>query len=89
MVAIAPLSVYVVPRGWLFDEGHTICLWQNITGRECWGCGMTRALASLCYLDFTAAWEYHKAVVIVAPLLAWLWVKWLVRLVHQAKMKKS
>lgn len=89
VVAIAPLLVYVVPREWLFDEGHTVCLWHNLTGNECWGCGMTRALASVCYLDFAAAWEYHKGVVIVAPLMAWLWVKWVVRLVRSGREAKS
>jgi hypothetical protein len=38
---------------------------------------MTRALASVLYLDFESAWGYHRGVVVVAPLLVWLWVKWI------------
>ena len=88
-MAIAPLVVYLVPREWLFDEGHTVCLWHNLTGHDCWGCGMTRALASVCYFDFAAAWHYHKAVIVVAPLLVWLWAKWLVRLWRAANSEKQ
>ena len=39
------------------------------------GCGMTRALFSLLHLDFTAAWNYNRLVIIVAPLLLYLYVK--------------
>jgi hypothetical protein len=70
------LCIYVIPKEWLFDESHTLCLFHNLTGRDCWGCGMTRAMASVAYLDFEAAWDYNRAVVVVAPLLVWLWGKW-------------
>ena len=32
------------------------------------------------YLDFADAWNFNRAVVIVAPLLVWLWARWLWRL---------
>jgi hypothetical protein len=84
-VGLLPAFVYLVPREWLFDEGHTLCLFRNVTGQECWGCGMTRALTSLAYLDFQAAWEYNRFVVVVAPLLLYIWVKWIMRLINAAK----
>lgn len=84
-VGLLPAFVYLVPRERLFDEGHTLCLFRNVTGQECWGCGMTRALASLAYLDFQAAWEYNRLVVVVAPLLLYIWVKWIMRLINAAK----
>jgi hypothetical protein len=48
---------------------------------------MTRALTSLAYLDFQAAWEYNRFVVVVAPLLLYIWVKWIMRLINAAKGK--
>ena len=84
-VGLLPPFVYLVPREWLVDEGHTLCLFRNVTGQECWGCGMTRALTSLAYLDFQAAWEYNRFVVVVAPLLLYIWVKWIMRLINAAK----
>ena len=83
-VGLLPAFVYLIPREWLFDEGHTFCLFRNIMGQECWGCGMTRSLASLAYLDFPAAWNYNRVVVVVAPLLLYVWVKWIIRLINEA-----
>lgn len=76
VVALAPLCVYIIPKWWLFDESHTLCLFHNLMGQDCWGCGMTRALVSVAYLDFYGAWHYNRAVIVVAPLLVWLWGKW-------------
>ena len=78
-VALLPLLIYLVPERWIM-QGHTLCLVHNLLGVECWGCGMTRALYSVAHLDFAAAWAYHRGVVVVAPVLAWLWVKWIYRL---------
>lgn len=85
VAALAPLCVYVIPREWLFDESHTLCLFHNLTGRDCWGCGMTRALVEVAYLNFADAWNFNRAVVIVAPLLIYLWTKWIFRLVKTVK----
>ena len=86
-VGLLPAFVYLIPLEWLFDEGHTLCLFHNLTGQECWGCGMTRALASVAYLDFEAAWGYNRAVVVVAPLLLYIWLKWILRLINDASGK--
>ena len=86
-VGLLPAFVYLIPLECLFDEGHTLCLFHNLTGQECWGCGMTRALASVAYLDFEAAWGYNRAVVVVAPLLLYIWLKWILRLINDANGK--
>jgi hypothetical protein len=41
---------------------------------------MTRALYSVAHLDFAAAWEFNHLVVVVAPLMCYIWVKWLMQL---------
>ena len=86
VVAVLPLVAYLVPEGWIM-QGHSICLVHNLFGVECWGCGMTRALYSLMHLRFADAWHLNRAVVIVAPLLAYVWIKWVVRLVKTIKTK--
>ena len=86
-VGLLPAFVYLIPLEWLFDEGHTLCLFHNLTGQECWGCGMTRALASVAYLDLEAAWGYNRAVVVVAPLLLYIWLKWILCLINDANGK--
>lgn len=88
-VALLPLALYFIPRESLFDHTHTLCLVHNLTGAECWGCGMTRAVVSVMYLDFEAAWAYNRAVVVVAPLLVWLWLKWIYRELRRAELRND
>ena len=45
-----------------------ICLIKNLTGKECWNCGMTRAFLSVLHFDFYAAYEFNNKVLIVFPL---------------------
>lgn len=56
----------------------TLCLFKNLTGRECWGCGMTRAVVSGFKLSFKEAYSFNKRVVIVLPMLVYLWFKWII-----------
>lgn len=53
----------------------TICLWKLLTGHECLGCGMTRAFDALFHLHFKEAFEFNPLIIIVAPLLLYLWIK--------------
>ena len=78
-VALLPLLIYLVPERWIM-QGHTLCLVQNLFGVECWGCGMTRALYSVAHLDFAEAWEFNHLVVVVAPLMVYIWIMWLMQL---------
>lgn len=71
---LLPLAVYLVPPEWVYG-GRSLCLFRNIFGVECWGCGMTRAIYSAMHLDFRLAWEYNPLVVVAFPLLVWLWGK--------------
>ena len=82
VVAILPLVLYLVPEGWIM-QGRSICLVHNLFGVECWGCGMTRALYSVAHFEFAQAWQYNRAVVIVAPLLVYIWIKWIVVLIRR------
>jgi len=69
---IFPIVLYTVPLDWL-NKQHTICLVKNIFGVNCFGCGITRAVISGVQLDFFKAIEYNKMVVIVLPMLIYVW----------------
>ena len=47
---------------------NKICLIKNITGEECWNCGMTRAFLSVLHFDFYTAYQFNNKVLIVFPL---------------------
>jgi hypothetical protein len=57
----------------------SICVWQNIFGHFCWGCGLTHATLFLLSGKFAAAYASNKLVFIVLPLLFYLWLKAIIR----------
>lgn len=67
-----PVVLYMIPLDWL-NKQHTICLVKNIFGVNCFGCGITRAVISGLQLDLIKAIEYNKMVVIVLPMLIYVW----------------
>jgi hypothetical protein len=75
---LLPLLVIFVPTAWL-ERRRSICIIKNLTGHNCPGCGMTRAISSVSHGQFTQAVRYNKLVVVVLPLLAYEWLKALTR----------
>jgi hypothetical protein len=75
---ILPLVLILIPFQWL-NSCHSICIYKNLTGHECYGCGMTRAVVSAMHLHFKEAYSYNKLIVIVLPVLAYVWVKNLIK----------
>lgn len=51
-----------------FDEGQSLCLSVIILDKQCYGCGMTRAVQHIIHFDFATAAEYNKLAFIVVPL---------------------
>lgn len=51
------------------------CMFYCITGLQCPGCGVTRMLLCLFYLDFSGAWEQNPAVLCMLPFLLVLLVR--------------
>ncbi len=70
----------------LMLSNNSICLFKFITGHECWGCGITRAFNELFSLHFQKAYEYNPRIIIVAPLMLFIWISTLIR---EIKLRKS
>ena len=73
-ILLIPVALYFVPVNWL-DSQHSICLFKNIFGYDCYGCGITRAILSALHFQFDNAFQYNKLFVIVFPLLIYIWTK--------------
>ena len=54
-----------------------ICPIKLITGHKCLGCGMTQAILYILKGDFIGAMSQNPRVVIVFPLLLYVWLKYL------------
>jgi hypothetical protein len=74
-----PALLFLLPLEWLKHQ-HSICLFKNLTGHECYGCGITRAVLSAIHFQFADALQYNKLFLIVLPLLIYIWAKKLVNL---------
>lgn len=76
LVAVLAAVMLSIPLSWL-DHGPSWCLIKAVSGYECPGCGMTRALVHASRGDIAAAWEYNWRWVFVAPLLIIASLRWL------------
>lgn len=75
---IIPLVLFLLPLS-LIEAAPSVCLFKNILGIECPGCGITRAVVSVLHGDWIRAWEYNRMVVVVFPLLCYLYLKGLMK----------
>jgi len=73
-VLLIPVFLFVVPLEWV-KEQHSICLYKLLTGHECIGCGMTRAVLSVLHFQFENAFLFNKLVLVIFPLLVYIWFK--------------
>lgn len=76
-VAVLIAVMLSIPLSWV-DHGPSWCIVKAVSGHECPGCGMTRALMHALRGDVAAAWEYNWRWVLVAPLLLIASFRWLV-----------
>ncbi|MBL6657737.1 MAG: DUF2752 domain-containing protein [Flavobacteriales bacterium] len=68
ILLLIPLILIVLPADF-FDKGQSICLSVFFFNKNCYACGMTRAIQHLIHFDFHIAYEYNKLSFLVLPLL--------------------
>ena len=64
---------------------RSLCLFKNLFGFECYGCGITKAVIACIQFDFIRAFEYNKLIVIVMPLIIYLWIKEILKCIKVLK----
>lgn len=53
----------------------TLCLFKNITGKDCPGCGVLRGVSAVMHLDFKCAYALNRMNIVIIPLLAYLYIR--------------
>jgi len=67
IITLIGLTLLLLPASY-FDEGQSMCISVLIFDKQCYACGMTRAVQHLIHFDFDAAAHYNKLAFIVVPL---------------------
>jgi hypothetical protein len=57
------------------DELPRLCLFAVVFDRPCPACGTLHALCALLHGDLSLALSFNRNVVILAPLLVWIWLR--------------
>jgi Protein of unknown function (DUF2752) len=70
-ILLVPVVLFFIPLDWIKGQNS----YKNILGNECIGCGMTRAVLSVIHFQFENAYNYNKLVIVVFPLLVYIWSK--------------
>ncbi|MBR5813415.1 MAG: DUF2752 domain-containing protein [Bacteroidaceae bacterium] len=81
---LIPILLYQFPTEGIFN-GESICIFNKFLGTECWGCGITRAFFSVLQTNFAQAWSYNPLILIVFPLLLWIWYKETIHAIRQLR----
>jgi len=71
---LLPVILLFLPANY-FDSGKSLCISKLLFQQECPGCGITRACQHAMHFQYQSAWEFNKLVIIVFPLLIFLWFK--------------
>lgn len=79
LLLLLPFIFYLGVKLLVNYNSYSICIFKIITGNNCWGCGITRAFNELFCLNFQKAYDYNPRIVIVAPLLFYIWIVTLIR----------
>ena len=65
--------------GWVYApfaaNGPVLCLSRLLLNRECWGCGLTRAMCALVQFDFSSAIAYNPLIFPCVIVLTGVWVQ--------------
>ena len=82
-ILIFPVVFYFMPKE-IFENDQTICVFKNIIGTKCIGCGITRSIYWTMHFDFKRAYELNKLILIIFPMLTFIWFKMVIK-----KQKKT
>ncbi len=89
LIALLPLAFYFAVKLSVAHLHHSICIFKFFTGHECLGCGITRAFNALFQFKFFEAYSYNPRIVIVAPLLFFVWVQTMYSEIKRARYHET
>ena len=83
VIVFAPIVIILTPLSSV--ENKSFCLYTNIFGFHCPGCGMTRAMFSMLHFQFNMAIRYNRFVILVFPIFTYYWVQYFIKILFTLK----
>jgi len=83
VMMLAPIIMILTPISSI--ENKSFCLYTNLLGFHCPGCGMTRAMFSIMHFQFNIAIRYNKLVILVFPILIYYWMQYFIKILFILK----
>ena len=77
IIVVSPALVLLVYKICKIFNIETVCIWKNLFGHKCLGCGMTNAIMEIMKGNFQAAADFNILSFIVFPLILFLWLKYI------------
>ena len=89
LILLCPVIIVIITV--LLDSigVESICLLKLITGHKCLGCGMTHAFICVLQGKFIEAFQYNFLVIIVFPIVAYCWLKYVYANFIKVKLEKK
>lgn len=80
-----PFILWILPVESVKSGHIELCPSVLLFGKECFGCGITRAVVNFHHWEFQEAIFYNMSVIVVYPFLAYCWVLFLKELLFEIK----
>lgn len=87
IIWLSPLLLSVLPLRFILYS-KSICIWKNLLGFDCIGCGITKSILLVFHLEFSKAYDYNKLVFIVLPILLIIWTKLIINFKNKNYVKE-
>lgn len=72
--------LYLIPID--FIEGRSFCIFFNLTGNECFGCGLTRAFFNMTRFNLVTSLNYNKLILFFGPAIV---ISYIYEIIHSTR----
>ena len=65
LIILGLILIYLIPLDYV--EGRSFCIFYNLYGLKCLGCGFSRAFFNMTRLNIAEAIAYNKLILVLGP----------------------
>lgn len=80
------VAFYFIPLDYI--ESRSFCIFYNLWGIKCCGCGLTRAFFNLLHLNIGVSLSYNWLILFFFPLMVYVYIKEMLSLIDIVLLNK-